>query len=351
MTSTPRILITGGCGFLGHWLAKSLANREEPLRVLDLRRPDAPVPGADYVQGSVTDADVVRKSLYGIRRVYHAAGIPDLWRRDSTELQRVNAEGTRIVCEAARRADVERLVYTSTLLLEDVLGCNDRPFTGDASTLKSMLRALPGRYCRSKLLAEHAVQSQIEEGLNAVILRPAGLIGPGTRLTPPGRMLLGFLNREYPAYVDAELNLLDVRDAADAHRLAMSDARPGSAHRVDGTRIRLSALLEKLADITGVPMPRRRMPYWCAWLYGATDELLSKLRLKSTASAPLEGVRLSRSSPRRCAGRHGSLPIPGRNFEATLRETIESFIGGRPDRQPIPADHHREPRVEEPLAR
>ena len=289
--SSRRSLVTGGGGFIGSHLVQQLLERGETVRALEL--PGVSLPSSiEVVRGSVCDADVVRNALKGVQRLYHLAANPSLWAQDKTEFKHVNFEGTRTVLDEAAKQDLEVIVYTST---ESIVSGNTRRDGLVDVRDKRMLYEMPGPYCRSKFLAEQAALQAAENGLPVVVVAPTLPIGPGDRLiTPPTRMILDFINVKTPAYLDCGLNLIDVRDIATGHIHAAEYGRPGERYILGNRNMRLGELLLLIEEITGLSMPKTRVPYWVALVAGAVSEFMADYVTRRPPRAPLTGVRLAR---------------------------------------------------------
>jgi len=286
-------LVTGGAGFIGSHLVRLLRERGESVRVLDLREPAAGVAGVEYQQGSIIDAAVVRAATRDCRRVFHLAAHAGLWASDKHEFVSINVGGTRNVLEAAREAEVETVVHTSTESILIAMGRGRSPQRVDERTTCSEAE-MAGPYCVGKLLAEREARAAFEHyGQRVIICNPTVPVGPGDHwLTPPSRMLLGFLNRRYPAYMPTTLNLVDARDVALGHLLAAEKGEPGGRYILGAHDIQLADLLQQLQRLSGIPMPRRIVPYRLAWLVALVSEWLADHVTRRPPSAPLAGVRL-----------------------------------------------------------
>ena len=290
-------LVTGGCGFIGRHLTALLAQRGYRVRVLDLQGwPGAPA-GVEIHRGSILDPTTLANAMEGVRLVFHLAANPNLWAPDPRTFHEVNFEGTCRVLEAVARSGVERLVYTST---ESILK-NTRARNGEVAALidesvELVLEDVWGAYCRSKFLAEGAARRAAQAGLPVVIVNPTMPVGPGDGLlTPPTRMLLGFLNGATPAYLDCEFNLVDARDVAIGHLLAAERGRFGERYILGGENLALGHVLDLLREMTGLPIARARVPYTLAYIAGWISEGIARLT-KHPPIAPLTGVILARSS-------------------------------------------------------
>lgn len=317
-------LVTGGAGFLGRHLVRLLVERGEEVRALDLRRPERPPEGAEFLRGSVTDTGAVREAVRGAERVFHLAAVSGLWAPDPGLHDRVNRIGTRTLLEAAGEEGVSVVVHTSTELV-----------------LRSGAPA--GPYSRSKRWGEAEARAAAGRGPPVVIVRPTVPVGPGDRgPTPPTRMLLGYLNGRWPGYLEQELDLVDVRDLADGHLRAAERGRTGEPYLLAGTRLRLGELLRSLEEITGLEMPSRRIPYPLALAAAAAGTFAADHLTGRPPAAPLEGVRLARLPPARDDGRaRRELGFRSRPLRTSLTDAIRWFrregLLEREPRRPLPS--------------
>jgi dihydroflavonol-4-reductase len=221
------VLITGATGQVGHAIARRLAADGVEPRAL-VRSPErakALPDGAQPVFGDVTDAESLRAALDGCATVYHSAGIPEQWRKDTDEFARVNVEGTRNVVEAALAAGVERFVYTST---DDVLvGPPGAQFE------ESVVNQKPGEtpYQRSKQEADRIVTAALDRGLPAVFLHPAGLYGPAPFLVKGlNDLLMELAKRKTPMLLPGGMGVAYSEDVADGHVRAAAQAPVGARY-------------------------------------------------------------------------------------------------------------------------
>ncbi|SER04399.1 dihydroflavonol-4-reductase [Nitrosomonas sp. Nm51] len=289
--SIRRSLVTGGGGFIGLHLVQQLLEHGETVRVLEL--PDVPLPSnVETIRGSVCDAKIVRKALKDVQRVYHLAANPNLWAHDKNDFKRINYEGTCTVLQEAAKCDLEVIVHTST---ESIFAGKSRLEAEAGIGARKAVHNLPGPYSRSKFFAEQAAIKAAEDGMPVVIVAPALPIGPGDRkITPPTRMILDFINARPPAYLECGFNLIDVRDVAAGHILAAEHGRCGDRYILGNENIMLSGFLRMIEDITGLAMPKIRIPYWTALVAGAISEFLADYVTRRQPRAPLTGVRLAR---------------------------------------------------------
>ncbi len=323
---TAAILVTGGCGFVGRMLVDELGQQGAGrVRVLDLREPpESMAANVDFMAGSILDEQLLMQAMQGCEQVFHVAAIPDLWLADKRRFHEVNTIGTQNVLTAAARNSVQKLVYTSTESI--VVGTRHRRGSANETTSVS-IKDMPGPYCRSKYLAEQAVRQAAAQGLPVVIVNPTLPIGPGDeRLTPPSRMLLGYLNGDYGAYLNSAFNLIHVRDVARGHILAAAHGRSGERYMLAGENLYLSELLQMLTELTGKPMPRMRVPWLLAYGFAAASEFVADHITHKPPMAPLTGVRLARRpmffDNHKAREQLGLQPVP---IKQALREALADF--------------------------
>ncbi|MGJ3254082.1 MAG: NAD-dependent epimerase/dehydratase family protein [Elainellaceae cyanobacterium] len=292
---SKRCLVTGGSGFIGQHIVMLLRERGDAVRILDLAPPDPPLDGVDYVQGDITDRSTVDAATHGIDQVFHLAANAGLWSPRKDEFISINQTGTRNVMNAAMDAGVDRVVHCSTeSILKSVRRSSDNHPTDESVRLS--LDDMAGAYCRGKFVAEQEAFAAAQKGLPVVIVNPTVPIGPGDRrITPPTRMMLGFLNGTYPAYLNSTLNIIDARDVALGHLLAAEKGKPGERYILGNANLRLGDLLEILEELTGLPMPTRQIPYWLAFTVSFIQEFIADYVTQKAPSAPLTGVKLARS--------------------------------------------------------
>jgi dihydroflavonol-4-reductase len=195
---------------------------------------------------------------------------------------------------------------------------------------------MPGPYCRSKFLAEEAAREAASGGLPVVIVNPTMPVGPGDHLlTPPSRMILGFLNGETPAYLDCEFNIVDARDVAAGQILAAEKGRVGERYILGNINLGLGELLDKLHRMTGLSMPRMRVPYALALASAVVSEGMAAVTHRPPM-APLTGVRLARTSMAFDSSKARSeLGWSCRPLEQSLRDAIDWMSGRGLLRRPL----------------
>ena len=286
-------LVTGASGFIGGHVARALAARGEPLRLL-LRTTSskalAAELAAEVVEGDLRDLASLRRAVDGCRRIFHVAADYRLWAPRPAELYESNVEGTRNLLTAAAEAGCDRFVYTSTVGTIGVPGDGE---TGDEASPVS-LDDMSGHYKRSKFLAEEAVCDAAWEGFPAVIVNPTAPVGEAdAKPTPTGRIIVDFLCGRMPAYVDTGLNLVDVEDVAAGHLLAAERGRPGERYILGGRNMSLREILETLARLTDREPPWLEIPYGAAWAVGAVETAVARFTGRAP-QAPIEAVRMAR---------------------------------------------------------
>jgi len=286
-------LVTGGAGFIGSHLVALLRTRGQAVRVLDLKAPLEPCAGVEYRQGSITDREAVAAAVAGCTRVYHLAAMSGLWAADKKAFIDVNERGTQNVLAAAQSAGVQRVVHTSTESILIAMGRGRAPQVVNEKTRWGAAE-MAGAYCLGKWCAEQAALAAAAAGQDVVVVNPTVPVGPGDHwLTPPTRMMLGFLNGRLPGWIDSTLNLADARDIALGHWLAAERGTAGRRYILGAHDVRLGDLVALLGRLSGRRMPRFEVPYPLAWMTAVCQEWLADHITHRPPAAPLAGVRLA----------------------------------------------------------
>jgi dihydroflavonol-4-reductase len=223
--------------------------------------------------------------------VFHVAADYRLWVRDPEQMYRSNVEGTRAILDAARNAGVRRVVYTSTVA---TMGFTQNGHPANESSPVSLTEMI-GHYKQSKFLAEEVALHAGRSGMNLVIVNPTTPVGErDIKPTPTGRIIVDFLKKKFPAYVDTGLNLVDVTECARGHVAALERGRSGERYILGGENLTLKQILDRLSAITGLPSPKTRVPYAVALAAGVADQLVTGRIFRREPRATVEAVRMSR---------------------------------------------------------
>ncbi|MGA7523014.1 MAG: hopanoid-associated sugar epimerase [Acidobacteriaceae bacterium] len=291
-----RVFVTGATGFVGSHVARELATRGAALRILTRRTSNlANLEGlsAETATGDLLEPESLRTAIRGCGAVMHVAADYRLWVRDPETMYRTNVEGTRALLRIAREEGVPRCVYTSSVA---TMGFHSDGTIADEATPVS-LADMVGHYKRSKFMAEQVAIDAARAGQSVLILNPTTPIGANDlKPTPTGRIIVDFLNKKFPAYMDTGLNLVDVAEVARAHADALNPAlgRPGERYILGGENLTLKQILDKMSAITGLPSPTMKVPHSVAMVFALFDETFTgKLRGKEPR-ATVEAVRMGK---------------------------------------------------------
>jgi dihydroflavonol-4-reductase len=288
------VFITGATGFVGSHVARALADNGADLRLLvrqnsnlkniaDLK--------ADLVTGDLRDPASLEMGIAGCDVLFHVAADYRLWVRDPDEMYSANVDGTRAILEAARKNGIRRVVYTSSVA---TMGFTQNGAPADESSPVSLDNMI-GPYKRSKFMAEQVALEAARSGLDVVIVNPSTPVGErDIKPTPTGRIVVDFLKKKFPAYVDTGLNLVDVKQCAHGHIAALEKGRTGERYILGGENLTLKQILDKLAAITGLPSPKIRVPYVLALATGVLDEVVTGRIRGLEPRATIDAVRMGR---------------------------------------------------------
>ncbi len=289
-----KVFLTGATGFVGHHVARALADEGADLRMLVRRTSNLKnlegIPGETEV-GDLARPESFAAALAGCDAVMHVAADYRLWIRDPDSMYRVNVDGTRDLLRLAREARVPRFVYTSSVATmhfrtDGIVINEDTPVS---------LSDMVGHYKRSKFIAEQQAIAAAQDGQQVIILNPSTPIGPfDAKPTPTGRIFVDFLNRRFPAYMDTGLNLVDVTEVARAHVAALTRGTPGRRYILGGENLTLKQILDKMSAITGIPSPTVKIPFAVALTYSFFEEWITGHLRGHEPRATLEEVRMGR---------------------------------------------------------
>ena len=285
-------LVTGAAGFLGSHVARQLVARGDEVRVL-LRASSTNRAIADlsleYVTGDLRDPASLDRAMKDIKRVFHVAADYRLWAKRSREIYDSNVGGTKNVLDAAKRAGVEQLIYTSTVATIAV----DRPQLPNEFT-DAKLQEMVGHYKRSKWMAEREAVNAAKSGLPVIVAMPTTPVGPWDwKPTPTGKIILDFLNGKMPGYVETGLNFVGVEECAAGHLLIAEKGKVGERYLLGGENLTFKAMLDTLAKITGLRAPRLKIPHALALGVAYANTAFSRL-LGREPGIPVEGVKIAR---------------------------------------------------------
>ncbi|MEO7299759.1 MAG: hopanoid-associated sugar epimerase [Verrucomicrobiota bacterium] len=332
-----KCFVTGASGFIGANLVHELRARGHEVKALLRQGSDRRgLQGSDFesVEGDVSDREFLTGAMRGCDWCFHVAASYHLWLRDYKPMYAANVQGTRNVLEAAGEAECSRIVYTSTvgciaLPVQKLENGNQKSeiVPTDESTPVSASQ-MSNHYKLSKWQAEQVALELVAKNLPIVIVNPSAPIGPrDVKPTPTGKVIVDFLNRQMPAYLDTGLNWVHVRDVAVGHILAAEKGRIGERYILGNSEGNWSmqkafAILEK---ITGIPAPKFRVPYSIALLAAHVDETFSRFSGKSP-KAPLAGVRMAKYkmffNPAKAIRELG---LPQTSPEAALNDAVNWF--------------------------
>ena len=318
------VLVTGARGFVGWHVAAALLDAGAKVRGLT-RSSKAPVPGIDpgidWFKGDLSRPDTLTKALTNCRFLFHVAADHRYARSDPESIHRSNVEGTKNILDAAWKAGVEKVVYTST---SGILASKPGGEQNEADI--SDIKQLRGPYHISKLLAYREVEKRSNQGLPIVTVMPTTAIGPyDARPTPTGRVITEFLAGRTPFRLKVRLNFVDVRDVAVGHVLALNRGISGQRYLIGCQNLWLHEFLSKLEQFTDCRVSKIAAPDWLARVFASVIDK-NPIRRDGNSPAAVEAMEASR-----CAGFCSSskaiteIGYRPRGIDLAIREAVEYF--------------------------
>ncbi len=286
--------VTGASGFIGGAVARELVADGVHVRVL-LRKGASRVAldglDVEVIDGDLLDAAALARGLVGCDACFHVAGISRLDLRGRGDIRRMydaNDRGAGMVLRTAAEAGCDRIVHTSTVAI--IGQANGRPSNEDDIAAEADLAV---HYQRSKHAGEQRALKLAAEGAPVVVVNPSAPMGPfDVKPTPTGRVVLDFLLRRMPGYMETGLNVIDVQDCARGHILAAQKGASGRRYILGHENLSILEIFTMLSELTGIPAPRFRVPKFVGILTGAASELKARFTGKP-ARVPLAGVRMA----------------------------------------------------------
>jgi dihydroflavonol-4-reductase len=282
-------LVTGASGFVGWHVARLLAERGHRVRALVRAAKNIQDLEVECVKGDLRDHASLARAVAGCAIVFHIAADYRLWSKNPSDLYQSNVDGTRNMLMASQSAGVEKFVYTSTV------GCIGIPASGIGDEDQPVtLRQMAGAYKRSKFMAEQAALDFARQGFPVVIVNPTAPMGDhDVKPTPTGQIILDFLEGNMPAFIDTGLNVVNVRDVASGHLLALDHGRVGERYILGSENLTLGQILKELAAITGRKAPTMEIPYFVAYAAGLVTTAWAHIS-GVPPRAPIEAVRMAK---------------------------------------------------------
>lgn len=317
--------ITGATGFIGASIVRELLNDGHQVTALVRNGSDtANLEGLEItiLRGDLHDQQHLVKGMTGCDWVFHAAADYRLWCPAPQAMYHANVDGTRTILEAALIAGVKRVVYTSSV---GTLG-NPGDGTPGTETTAVNLSDMVGHYKKSKFLAEREAEKFVDKGLDLIIVNPSTPVGPfDIKPTPTGKIIVDFLNRKMPAYLDTGLNLIAVEDCARGHILAAEKGQVGQKYILGNRDLTLREIFGLLEQLTGLSAPKVRLPYTPILLAAYANEAISRLT-GNEPLIPLAGVQMAKKFMFFDASKAvRELGLPQTPVEQALQRAIDWF--------------------------
>ena len=319
------ILVTGATGFLGSHVARKLVERGERVRILlrkTSRTSNIKDIDAERAYGDILDIDSVKEALKGCDTLYHIAGIVSSRKSDYGRMEEINVKGTFNVFSSALEAGVKKAVYTSSVAAIGVdpnggIANEETPFT---------LEPMGIQYLNTKYYAEKEALKFYQKGLPLVIVNPSIVIGPGDIYLSSTALIVWYCKGKFPGYMDGGVNVVDVEDVAEGHILAAEKGRVGERYILGNKNLSIMECFSLLERVTGIPSPKRKVPYFVALTAGFIRERIIRVSSPSFVLQDVDSAKAGRlywyfDSSKAVR----ELGFPQTPVEESLKKTIKWF--------------------------
>lgn len=254
MIDPPKqILLTGGAGFIGSNIVRILRTRypSTKLRILHLPKENLlnlnGMTDIELIAGDITNPKDVSRAVHGCDVVFHLAAIYAFWLPDMTLMNKINVGGTKILLQECLQQKVKRVIYTSSIICFTGQGLDTVSDENSPFTMEKMA------YARSKYESHLVAEKYAAKGLDLVIVCPALPMGPGDiGPTPTGRMIMDIFRFPIPLAIKSEINIIDVRDCAMGHILALEKGRTGESYILGGENFTYTDMLRRVLRLCGL---------------------------------------------------------------------------------------------------
>jgi len=324
------ILVTGANGFVGSHVVRLLVERGEHVRcfvrrnsnLINLEERNLKY-DVEFAYGDLRDPDSLKKAVSGIKTIYHLASYVHLWYVRPKDVYDINWTGSKNLFQAALEEGVGKVIYTNTAAI--LRGGTKAHPSNEKSVLG--LNKMPGHYSRSKWLAYEEALKYAKSGLPVTIVSLTTPVGEGDcNLSPPGKMILDYLNGKLPGYIDTVINYIDVRDAASGHLLAEENGRTGERYIIGAHNMSLDEVFGMLSKITGKPKPGMKFPAAVFLPLGFVSQKMCEWVTHKEPLIPWEGLRLGRRPfAFDCSRAVRELGLPQSDIEDAFRRAVDWF--------------------------
>lgn len=322
-----KALVTGATGFVGGNLVRELLKQDFRVKALvreSSNRANIDDLDVEIALGDLTDRASLDRAMDGCEVLFHVAASYSFWTPHPSVVYDTNVQGTENILTAAGNAGVQKIVYTST---ESTIGIEGHSLGTEEGT--ATLERLSGHYKKSKLLAERFALKMCDQGLPLTVVNPTMPMGPwDIKPTPSGQVIVDFLNGRMPAYVNTGLNVVDVRDVAKGHILALEKGQVGERYILGNKNLTLRDILGTLEAITGIKASNVRIPIGVALAAAYADEFIRGTVLKKAPRIPISAVKTARKFRHfDCSKSIQQLGLPQTPIEDSLEEAVSWFEG------------------------
>jgi len=324
------ILVTGANGLVGSHVVRLLVKRGEDVRCL-VRKGSNLInleekglrDDVEFAYGDMRDPDSLKKAVSGAKTVYHLAAYVHLWYVRPEDVYDINWKGSKNLLQACLKERVDKVIFGSTAAI--LKGGTKANPSNEEAVLG--LEKMPGHYSRSKWLANQEALKYVKAGLPVSIINLTTPVGDGDHnLSPPGKMILDYLNDKLPGYIDTVINYIDVGDVAAGYLLAEKNAKVGERYIFGAYNLTLDEVFGILSKITGKAKLKLKFPGTIFLPLGFVSQKMCEWVTHKEPLIPWEGLRLGRKPfAFDCSKAVRELGLPQSDIESAFRKAVDWF--------------------------
>lgn len=275
-----KILVTGATGFVGSWVVRKLLDAGHSVRILRRESSDLALLNhlpLEHAIGDINNINSIEQAVTGTEGIFHLAGVVGYSRKDRILMEKVNVEGTANITKICRQFPSLRFLHMSSVV---AVGASFNGIPLDENSPYNVSHLNLG-YFETKRKAEEIVLHEVKEhGLNAVIVNPSTIYGPGDATKGSRKTQLKVARGKMPFFTNGGVSIVHIEDCVAAMLTAFNKGKKGERYILSGDNISIERLFQLIAEEAGVAAPKVRLPNWLVHSLGYIGDHLEAIGKK-----------------------------------------------------------------------